>query len=80
MMSFIPCSANCVFQNDGACALQYATVIGRADRGGNDCLHYIPRNAALRNAQWHAAPPRYSVPESGEVPPPSPGGLHTVWE
>lgn len=62
MMSFIPCSANCVFQSEGQCTLQYTTVIGRVSVPRSECLHYIPRNAALRNVRWHAAPPQYSAP------------------
>ncbi len=77
-MSYIPCSANCTFQSDGLCSLNYATVVGMP--GTNACLHYIPRSAALRNAQWHAAPRRYSQPGSDEAPSPLPGDPNAVLE
>ena len=65
-MSFIPCSANCTFQTDGLCGLNYATVVGMPSN--NACLHYIPRSAVLKGAQWHAAPPRYSAQGSASDP------------
>ena len=80
MMSFIPCSANCVFQSDGSCSLQYATVIGRVSAPRSECLHYIPRSAAIRNAQWHAAPRRYSAPGSDADRSSYPNDPHAVWE
>jgi len=67
-MSYIPCSASCVFQKEGLCELKYATVLGMPSSSGNACLHYIPRYKMLRDAQWHATPPRYSAPESASDP------------
>ena len=65
-MSYIPCSANCKYQNDGLCELQYAAATASigAQGGDNGCLHYIPRNSVLKSAQFHAAHQRYSIPES----------------
>ena len=64
-MSYIPCSANCAYQNDGLCSLNYAAAMGSAG-GSNDngCLHYVPRNSVLKSAQYHGAHQRYSIPES----------------
>jgi len=65
-MSYIPCNADCTFQNDGLCNLNYATVVGMPSN--NVCLHYIPRSGTLRHARWHEAPPRYSAPEAASNP------------
>jgi|GEM_PF-2012346 len=64
-MSYIPCSANCRYQKDGLCDLNYAGAVSAAN-GSNDngCLHYVPRNSVLRSAQFHGAHRRYSIPES----------------
>ena len=68
-MSYIPCSANCRFQNEGLCGLNYASAVGvagAADERKNDngCLHYVPRNSVLKSAQFHGEHQRYSIPES----------------
>ena len=65
-MSYIPCSANCRFQNEGLCGLNYASAAGAADAQSNDngCLHYVPRNSVLKSAQFHGEHQRYSIPES----------------
>ena len=62
-MSYIPCSANCRYQNDGLCGLDHAGAAGAADVNGG-CLHYVPNSSVLRNAQFHGAHPRYSIPQS----------------
>lgn len=59
-MSYIPCTANCEFQKDGLCELNYTTVVG-VSGGANACIHYIPKCRAVRNAQWHAVHPQYSL-------------------
>lgn len=64
-MSYIPCSANCRYQNDGLCALNHAAAAGACDAatgGASGCLHYVPRSSVLRGAQFHAAPPQDSIP------------------
>ena len=61
-MSYIPCSANCRYQNDGLCALDHAGAAGMAADGG--CVHFVPSSGALRNARFHAAPPQYLTPQS----------------
>lgn len=71
-MSYIPCSANCRFQNEGLCGLSYASAVSStsaADTAGtqkndNGCLHYVPRNSVLRSAQFHGEHQRYSIPGS----------------
>ena len=66
-MSYIPCSANCKFQNDGLCGLNYASAVGVSGGSGsndNGCLHYVPRNSVLKSVQFHEARQRYSIPES----------------
>lgn len=68
-MSYIPCSANCRFQNEGLCGLNYASAVGAADvadaqKNDNGCLHYVPRNSVLKSAQFHGEHQRYSIPES----------------
>lgn len=66
-MGYIPCSANCKYQNDGLCGLNHAGAVGATNaRGSNDngCLHYVPRNSVLKSAQFHGAHQRYSIPES----------------
>ena len=68
-MSYIPCSANCRFQNEGLCGLNYASAAGTADAANaqsndNGCLHYVPRNSVLKSAQFHGEHQRYSIPES----------------
>ncbi len=66
-MSYIPCSANCRFQNDGLCSLNYASAVGGTDaqqNNDNGCLHYVPRNSVLKSAQFHGAHQRYSIPRS----------------
>lgn len=67
-MSYIPCSANCKFQNDGLCGLNHAGAVSAAgaQNGSNDngCLHYVPRSSVLKSAQFHGAHQRYSIPES----------------
>lgn len=65
-MSYIPCSADCVFQNDGLCGMIYAGTAGASNAHSNDngCLHYVPRNSVLKSAQFHGAHQRYSIPES----------------
>ena len=65
-MSYIPCSANCRYQSDGLCSLDHAGAAGAADAEGG-CLHFVPASGALRNARFHAAPPRYSTPESAQA-------------
>ena len=66
-MSYIPCSADCRYQNDGLCSLDqigvgaYNAVSKDNDNG---CLHYVPRNSVLKSAQFHGAHQRYSIPES----------------
>ena len=69
-MTYIPCSANCMFQNDGLCNLNYATVAGAQNAFSNDngCLHYVPRNSVLKSAQFHGEHQRYSIPESALDP------------
>lgn len=69
MMSYIPCSANCRFQNEGLCGLNYASAVGAVDaadtqKNDNGCLHYVPRNSVLKSAQFHGEHQRYSIPES----------------
>lgn len=61
-MNYIPCSADCAYQSEGLCGLEYAAAVGMAAPRHNACVHYIPRSAALRNARWHEAPPQYSAP------------------
>ncbi len=63
-MSYIPCSANCAYQNDGLCGLNYAAGASNAHSNDNGCLHYVPRNSVLKNAQFHGAHQRYSIPKS----------------
>ena len=67
-MSYIPCSANCRFQNDGLCGLNYASataVAGTpAQKSDNGCLHSVPRNSVLKSAQFHGEHQRYSIPGS----------------
>lgn len=66
-MSYIPCSANCRFQNDGLCSLNYASAVGGTgaqQSNDNGCLHYVPRNSVLKSAQFHGAHQRYSIPRS----------------
>ena len=65
-MSYIPCNANCTYQNDGLCSLNHAGVAGVSNAQSNDngCLHYIPRNSVLKSAQFHGVHQRYSIPES----------------
>ena len=68
-MSYIPCSANCRYQNDGLCGLNYASAAGMAGaadalKNDNGCLHYVPRNSVLKSAQFHGEHQRYSIPES----------------
>ena len=68
-MSYIPCSANCRFQNDGLCGLNYASATAAAGmpdarNSDNGCLHYVPRNSVLKSAQFHGEHQRYSIPES----------------
>lgn len=66
-MSYIPCSANCRYQNDGLCSLNHASAVGATNVQSvydNGCLHYVPRNSVLKSAQYHGAHQRYSVPES----------------
>ena len=65
-MSYIPCSADCTYQNDGLCSLNYAAATGSTSGGRNDngCLHYIPRNSVLKSAQYHGEHQRYSIPKS----------------
>ena len=68
-MSYIPCSANCRFQSDGLCGLNYASATaaaGASDARKNDngCLHYVPRNSVLKSAQFHGEHQRYSIPGS----------------
>jgi len=66
-MSYIPCSSDCKFQNDGLCSLNYAGGAGTdmvySANNLNGCLHYIPRNSVLRSAQFHEARSRYSIPK-----------------
>ena len=66
-MSYIPCSANCRYQNDGLCALNHAAAAGAYDAAtgsANGCLHYVPRSSVLRNAQFHEARPQDWIPGS----------------
>ncbi len=65
-MSYIPCSANCKFQNDGLCSLNHAGAAGATNSVSNDngCLHYVPRSSVLKSAQFHGAHQRYSISES----------------
>ncbi len=64
-MSYIPCSANCKYQNDGLCSLNHAGAAGvQNSSNDNGCLHYVPRNSVLKSAQFHGAHQRYSIPES----------------
>ncbi len=64
-MSYIPCSANCRYQNDGLCSLNQASSAAyNAADDNNGCLHYVPRNSVLKSAQFHGAHQRYSIPES----------------
>lgn len=72
-MSYIPCSANCRFQNEGLCGLNYASAAGTAasmaatsdaQKNDNGCLHYVPRNSVLKSAQFHGEHQRYSIPGS----------------
>lgn len=65
-MSYIPCSKDCRFQNDGLCSLDHASAVSAADSLQNDngCLHYVPRNSVLKSAQFHGAHQRYSIPRS----------------
>ena len=65
-MNLIPCSENCAFQNDGLCSLESTS--GTVNPQSNACIHYLPRPAAVRNAQWHEVPPRYFAPESPSDP------------
>ena len=71
-MSYIPCSANCRFQNEGLCGLNYASAVSAigaanaadAQKNDNGCLHYVPRNSVLKSAQFHGEHPQYSIPGS----------------
>ena len=66
-MSYIPCSANCRYQSDGLRALNHAAAAGAYDAttgSANGCLYYVPRSSVLRGAQFHEAPPLYSIPGS----------------
>ncbi len=64
-MSYIPCSANCKFQNDWLCSLNHVGAAGAASmQNDNGCLHYVPRSSVLKSAQFHGAHQRYSIPES----------------
>lgn len=64
-MSYIPCSANCRYQNDGLCSLNHAAAAtNAATDNDNGCLHYVPRNSVLKSAQFHGAHQRYSIPPS----------------
>ena len=62
-MSLIPCTSQCVYQQDGVCTLDSAAAAGLPALGGA-CVHFIPTDAGRLGS-----PHRYSAPESGEAPP-----------
>ena len=71
-MSLIPCTSQCVYQQDGVCTLDSAAAAGLPALGGA-CVHFIPTDAG------RLGPPHgYSARGPGEAPPapgaPRPGG------
>lgn len=41
-MSLIPCTSNCMYQEDGYCTLERAASSG-APCGVKDCVHFLPK-------------------------------------
>lgn len=54
-MGLIPCSENCVYQNDGYCLLE-TTALVTSETEGN-CVHYINKNAAEASPAAMRQPP-----------------------
>lgn len=68
-MSLIPCTSDCIYQQDGICTLESAAAAGQPSLGGA-CIHFISADAKRLGS-----PHRYSGPGSAEglpVPAPSP--------
>ena len=61
-MSLIPCTSQCVYQQDGVCTLDSAAAAGLPARGGAG-VPFIPPAEGRRGS-----PPRYSAPGSDEAP------------
>ena len=61
-MSLIPCTSQCVYQQDGVCTLDSAAAAGLPALGGA-CVHFIPTDAGRLGS-----PHRYSEPGSGGAP------------
>ena len=62
VMSWIPCTSRCVYQQDGVCTLDSAAAAGLPALGGA-CVHFIPSDAGRLGS-----PHRYSAPGSGGAP------------
>ena len=63
LMSLIPCTSKCVYQQDGVCILDSAAAAGVPSLGGA-CVHLIPAAA-----ERLGSPHRYSEPGSVAAPP-----------
>ena len=61
-MSLIPCTSQCVYQQDGVCTLDSAAAAGLPALGGA-CVHFIPTDEGRLGS-----PHRYSAPGSDEAP------------
>ncbi len=62
LMSLIPCTSQCVYQQDGVCTLDSAAAAGVPSLGGA-CVHFIPANQGRLGS-----PHRYSRPEAAPDP------------
>ena len=83
MMNYIPCSADCFYQDDGLCGLNYAASTNAqigATNLRNGCIHYIPRARTLKAVQSHGALHRYSAQEPTSDRPLNPNDPSAVWE
>lgn len=43
-MSFIACTSNCVYQQDGCCTLEHTAPRGDAIKPQDNCIHFIQKN------------------------------------
>ncbi|MHB9057152.1 MAG: hypothetical protein ACYC2P_13565 [Paludibacteraceae bacterium] len=41
-MSYIACTSNCVYQQEGCCALERAGSVGMPE-GSDSCVHFVPK-------------------------------------
>ena len=72
-MSLIPCTSQCVYQQDGVCTLDSAAAAGLPALGGA-CVHFIPTDEGRLGSPHRYSEPGLAgleIPEASDGPEPN---------